>query len=356
MKMPIKKLSKPLRPRRLILVASLILGIFAIMSGFACRRYLWAPVLSIPEGETAALFIPTGATYEDVVTILSADGKLADRDAFELMASLMGYSKSVKPGKYKLVGGLSARKLVSMLRSGSQTPVRVTFNGVRDVEHLAAVISNYLEYDSVSFVAAMTDSALLAKYGFTPREAPALFLPDSYDVWWNCTPEDWVGRMAKEYKKFWNRQRQEKADSIGLTPLQVSTLASIVEEESNNREDQRVIAGLYLNRLRIGMPMQACPTIKFALGDFSLRRISYADTQVDSPYNTYLNQGLPPGPIRITSKSVIDAVLNRTPSEYLYMCARPDGSGRHDFARTLAQHQRNAAQYHKILNSKNIYR
>lgn len=346
----------PLRPRKPIaIVALLVCAIFAV-SCFACHRYLWSPVLNIKQGKSVAIFIPTRADYDDVVTILSADGKLADSEAFAVMASLMGYTNHVKPGKYDLTGGLSARSLVSMLRSGRQTPVRVTFNGVRDFEHLSGIVSRYVEADSMSLLAAMKDSSLLAQNGFAPNDAYALYLPDSYDVWWNISPEAWVERMLQEFNKFWNDKRKEKADSIGLTPLQVTTLASIVEEESNNVEDRRIIAGLYLNRLRIGMPMQACPTIKFALGDFSLRRVSYSDTQVNSPYNTYQNPGLPPGPIRITSKRAIDAVLDYTHSDYLYMCARPDGSGRHDFARTLAQHQRNAAKYHRILNKKNIYR
>ncbi|MGN0030293.1 MAG: endolytic transglycosylase MltG [Marinilabiliaceae bacterium] len=354
--MSIKKLSKPLRPLKAIAIVALLVGAVIVVSSLACRRYLWSPVLNITEGKSVSIFIPTGATYDDVVTILSADDRLSDPEAFAVMASLMGYTNHVKSGRYDLASGLSARALVSILRSGRQTPVRVTFNGVRDFEHLAGVVSRYVEADSLSLLAAMKDSSLLAQYGYAPHDAYALYLPDSYDVWWNSSPEAWVERMRQEYNKFWNDKRKEMADSIGLTPLQVATLASIVEEESNNVEDQRIIAGLYLNRLRIGMPMQACPTIKFALGDFSLRRVSYADTQVESPYNTYLNPGLPPGPIRITSKRVIDAVLNYTPSDYLYMCARPDGSGRHDFARTLAQHQRNAAKYHRILNRKNIYR
>lgn len=354
--MSIRKLCKPLLPCKITVVLALMVGALIVVSCLVARRFMCAPVLDIAKGESVALFIPTGATYDDVVTLLSADGKLSDPEAFAIMSSLMGYEMRVKSGKYSLTGDLSARALVSMLRSGRQTPVRVTFNGVRDFEHLSGVVSRYLEADSLALLSAMTDSSLLAKYGFAPSDAFALYLPDSYDVWWNSSPEAWVERMMLEHSKFWNDRRKAKADSIGLSPLQVTTLASIVEEESNLTEDQRIIAGLYLNRLRLGMPLQACPTIKFALGNFALRRVSYADTQVNSPYNTYQNTGLPPGPIRITSKRVIDAVLDYTPSEFLYMCARPDGSGRHDFARTLAQHQWNAAKYHRSLNKKNIYR
>lgn len=354
--MAIKKLSKPLRPSRLLVIAAILVVGIAVVGCLACRRFLWNPVLNLPQGDKATLYIPTGATYDDVFLLLSADGKLADPEAFGVMAQLMGYPSLVKSGKYELTASLSARGLVRLLRSGQQVPVRVTFSGIRDVEHLAGVAARNLEADSMSLLLAMRDTALMSEYGFTPQTAVAMYLPDSYDVWWNLSPDAWVKRMAYEYDKFWTDARKAKADSIGLTPLQVSILASIVQEESNIPEDQKIIAGLYLNRLRIGMPMQACPTVKFALGDFTIRRVTLANTQVDSPYNTYINPGLPPGPIRITSKSVIDAVLDNTPSDYLYMCARPDGSGRHDFARTLAQHQRNAAKYHSTLNKQKIYR
>lgn len=354
--MAIKKLSKPLRPSRLLVIAAIVVVGVAVVAGLACRRFLWAPVLNIPDGDKVTLYIPTGATYDDVLVLLSADNKLADPEAFGVMAQLMGYPGLVKSGKYELTAGLSARKLVGLLRSGQQVPVRVTFSGIRDVEHLAGVVARNLEADSLSLLLAMRDTALMSEYGFTPATAVAMYLPDSYDVWWDLSPEAWVKRMAYEYNAFWTPERKAKADSIGLSPIEVSTLASIVQEESNVLEDQKIIAGLYLNRLRIGMPMQACPTVKFALGDFTIRRVTLANTQVDSPYNTYIHPGLPPGPIRITSKRVLDAVLNNTPSDYLYMCARPDGSGRHDFARTLVQHQRNAANYHSSLNKKNIYR
>lgn len=354
--MPIKRLSKPLRPQKILLVAVLVVAAVAIAGCVVCRKFLWSPVLNLDGDEKVALYIPTGATYDDVVVLLSADGKLAEPEAFGVMAWMMGYPDAVKPGKYTLSPEMSARGLVSMLRGGMQTPVRVTFSVVRDVERLAGVVSRYVEADSSSLLCAMRDTALAARFGFKPETAVAMYMPDSYEVWWNISSEAWVERMAHEYGVFWDERRRAKADSIGLTPVEVCTLASIVEEESNNDEDRKIIAGLYLNRLRMGMPLQACPTVKYALGDFTMRRVTLADTQVDSPYNTYVNKGLPPGPIRITSKRAIETVLNYAPSDYLYMCARPDGSGLHDFARTLAQHQVNAARYHKALNKKNIYR
>ncbi len=339
-----------------MLVAALVVAALLVVAYFSARRYCFSPILNIPKGQAEYLYIPTGSDFTDVVTLLSADGRLADEEAFCVMSTLMGYRDNVKSGRYKLTSDLSARGLVGILRSGCQAPVRVTFNNVRSLEQLAGVVSKSIEADSADLLAAMTDSATLRGLELDEEHASVLYLPDTYELWWNVSPEAWVERMSDEYNRFWTKERKAKADSIGLSQLQVVTLASIVEEESNRDDDRRIIAGLYLNRLRIGMPMQACPTVKYALGDFTLRRITTADTRIESPYNTYVNPGLPPGPIRITSKSVIDDVLNPTASEYLYMCARPDGSGKHDFSRTLAGHQRNAANYHKMLNQNKIYR
>lgn len=354
--MAIKKLSSPIKPKRILIVATIFVVALSLVLFLSARRYFFSSILNIPEGQTEYLYIPTGSDFNDVVTLLSADDRLADEEAFCVMSTFMGYRDNVKAGRYKLTRGLTARSLVSLLRSGSQYPVRVTFNNVRSLEQLAGVVSKSIEADSSALLAVMTDSAVLRSMGLDETSASVIYLPDTYEIWWNITPEGWVERMADEYERFWTSSRKSKADSIGLSQFQVATLASIVEEESNRSDDRRVIAGLYLNRLRIGMPLQACPTVKYALGDFSLRRITTADTRIESPYNTYVNLGLPPGPIRITSKSVIDDVLNPTASDYLYMCARPDGSGRHDFSRTLAGHQRNAANYHKMLNQNKIYR
>lgn len=354
--MPIKRSSLSMKPQKLILIIGSLLAVAVLTSFLLLRRYVASPVLNIPEGKSELLFIPTGADYDDVKLLLNSKNLLADEQAFDVIASLLSYPANVRSGCYELRHNLSAKSLVSLLRSGCQKPVNVTFNNVRSVEALAGLVAKYVETDSVSLLRAMTDPDALAQWDLKPADAPAIFLPDSYQVWWDASPEAFVQRMHKEYTRFWNDARKHKADSLALTPLQVSILASIVEEESNNAGDQRKIASVYLNRLRIRMPLQACPTVKYAIGDFTIRRVTNADAQVQSPYNTYLHQGLPPGPIRITSKRVIDAVLNADDTDYLYFCARPDGSGLHDFARTLAQHQRNANKYHKALNQRKIFR
>lgn len=341
--------------RALLLCGAFFAALLVVVCLYV-RRYVSSPVLTIGEGESADLYIPTGADFEDVLTLLQSKSLLADEEAFVLMSSLMSYPSAVRPGRYRLSSSLTARSLVRMLRAGAQTPVNVTFNNQRTLESLAGCVARYVEADSAQLIAAMADSALLAEWGLTRATAPAIFLPDTYSVWWNEAPRSFVVRMRREFDAFWSPTRLAKADSLGLTPIQVSILASIVEEESNDHDEQKTIASVYLNRLRIAMPLQACPTLKFAIGDFSIKRVTFADMKVESPYNTYKYAGLPPGPIRIPSKGAILAVLEAADTDFLYFCARPDGSGRHDFARTLAQHQRNAARYHQALNNRRVYR
>lgn len=354
--MPIKRSYSSIKPKKVILTIGILLVAVAISAFFALRRYTVSPVLNLQDRKVDYLYVPTGANYDDVKLLLNSKNLLADESALDLVAALMSYTANVKSGRYELTPNLSAYQLVSILRSGSQKPVNVTFNNVRSIQSLAGVVAKYIEPDSAELYQAMTSPDALEAWGLSPEHAPALFLPDSYQLWWNTAPCAFLQRMRKEYERFWTDERKHKADSLNLTPLQVSILASIVEEESNNPDDQRRIASVYINRLRINMPLQACPTVKFALGDFSIRRVTNADALVESPYNTYLHPGLPPGPIRITSKRVIDAVLNAADTDFLYFCARPDGSGLHDFARTLAQHQRNARNYHNALNQRKIFR
>ena len=354
--MSIKRSLTSIRPAKFILIAGLLLAILIIIALFAVRRYLFSPILNIPNGKTELLYIPSNANFDDVLLLLDSKKLLADKDAFCTVATFMGYKSLVKSGCYELLPSMSARSLVQTLRAGAQKPVKVTFNNVRSLNALAGQVALYIEPDSAALLRAMSDTATLIGWGIQPSHASIIYLPDSYQLYWNISPEGFVDRMHKEYLKFWNDTRRHKADSLNLSPADISTLASIVQEESNKPDDQRRIASVYLNRLRINMPLQACPTVKYALGDFSIRRVTNADALVDSPYNTYLHQGLPPGPIRITSKSVIDAVLNADDTDFLFFCARPDGSGYHDFARTLAQHNRNAARYHSHLNNRKIYR
>lgn len=338
-----------------LIIYSLI-GLLVVCGGVLAMKTLTKSVVNLKGEKTELLYIPTDATFDDVKQLLRMKDWLSDDVTFTLIAQWMNYIGNVKPGCYELSDGMTARDLVGKLRSGNQKPFNVTFNNIRQLSQLAGKVSAVLECDSAEYLRAMTDENLIAEFGFTRETFPAMFIPNTYQFMWNTDGEQWVRRMHSEYDKFWTKERQHKADSLGLTRMEVSTLASIIEEETNKRDEYPIIAGLYLNRLRIGMPLQACPTIKYALGDFTLRRILTKHLQVESPYNTYQNTGLPPGPIRIPSIVVIDAVLNATAHKYLYMCARPDGSGRHNFASTGAEHARNARIYQQELNKKKIYR
>jgi len=245
--------------------------------------------------------------------------------------------------------------LVRILRSGRQTPVRLTFNNIRTKEQLAARLGTQLMADSTEILALMNDTAFLAQYELTPNTAITLFIPNTYEVFWNLNAKELFERMNKEYTKFWTDERKAQAAAIPMTPVEVSTLASIVEEETNNKTDRPKVAGLYINRLKTDMPLQADPTLKFAVGDFGLKRLTLKQILYISPYNTYRNHGLPPGPIRVASESGINAVLNYAHHNYIYMCASETLNGEHKFAANWAEHQANAKRYQEKLNKLNIH-
>ncbi|MBP5290442.1 MAG: endolytic transglycosylase MltG [Paludibacteraceae bacterium] len=261
----------------------------------------------------------------------------------------------IKTGCYRLEPVMSDRELIQMFRSGRQTPVKLMFRGVRTQGQLAKMLADQLMIDSASIASRLQDSTYMRTYGLNVPNAVCLFIPNTYEVWWNMSADDLFARMSREHKTFWNEKRRGQAAKMGLTPEEVVTLASIVEEETWKDVDKPVIAGLYLNRLRRGMLLQACPTVKFALGDFTLKRVLNEHLRYDSPYNTYLYPGLPPGPIRIPTPKTVDLTLNYTPSDYLYMCASPALDGTHRFARTYPEHMRNARDYQREMNRRGIH-
>ena len=301
-------------------------------------------------------YIHTGADFDRVMEDLDSEGIIVDRKSFRWVAQKKGYPENVKPGRYKIRDGLSNNELVNMLRSGNQDPVMVVFNNVRSLEQLAGRVSGYLEGDSVDFAAYLTGDSLPGKYGFTAQTFSAMFIPNTYEFFWTTTPSDFAERMNQEYEKFWDGKRDKLAEKLQMSRVEVVTLASIVDEETLHDEENPAVAGVYINRLEQGIPLQADPTLKFALKDFSRQRILNADKAIDSPYNTYKNRGLPPGPISIPSVSAIDGVLNFENHNYIFFCAKSDFSGYHVFARTLAQHNRNAREYQQALNRNRIYR
>jgi len=353
--MTLKKLNTS-RPSGKMLIVAAVTAVVVVAIGVWALRYIKRPVIDLKGQQDALLYIPTGSTFDDVCQLLNLDGWLTDESQLRTIAGFKHYTDHVKAGRYKIVDGMSANDLVNRLRSGNQVPVKVTFNNVRTLPQLAGYAARNLESDSTDILIAMLDTAMMNEYGFNLQTLPAMFVPNTYEFMWNTSGRQWMERMNREYNHFWNEKRKHKADSLKLTPVEVATIASIIEEETNKVDELPIIAGIYINRLRKGMLLQACPTLKYALGDFTLRRILKKDQAVESPYNTYKYAGLPPGPIRIPSITAIDAVLNATDHEYLFMCARPDGSGRHNFARTNAEHARNAATYQKELNKRKIYR
>ncbi|WP_439184798.1 endolytic transglycosylase MltG [Carboxylicivirga taeanensis] len=355
--MSIKQRNKKARSNKLFLrlfYLLILVTLGALLLGRSFYNKIFDPNVIVKEGHEY-FYIPSGSDFEDVYVALEDGGYLKDASSFKWVAQKKNFT-AVKPGKYKLIDNWSNNQLVNTLRSGNQVPVRVTFNNIRTMPELAGKVSQYLEADSVSFLAALSNEQLFKDLGFDKATAPALFIPDTYELWWNTTPESFIKRMHSEHNKFWTEKRRQKAKAAGLTPTEVSTLAAIVDEETIKADEKPMVAGLYINRLNKNIRLQADPTVKYALGDFSIQRVLSKDLKTDSPYNTYIYAGLPPGPIRIPSVSGIEAVLNYTQHDYLYMCAKEDFSGYHNFAKTLKQHNINAAKFRRALNAQRIYR
>lgn len=332
----------------LLLVISVIILVFLVKAIFSSN-------VLVGGGEIAYINVHTGSDFDDLKQLLYNKGLIKNRWTFEWLATQQGLSKSVKPGRYKLRKGMSNFELVRILAGGRQEPVRVVINSVRTKEQLAHKISSQIEADSVELLKLLNNSEFLGCFGVKPETAFLLIIPNTYELWWNTSARTFITRMASESEKFWNSERKQKATQIGLTRAEVVTLASIIEQETNQNDEKPRIAGVYINRLKKGWPLQADPTLKFAHGDWSIRRITGYHMLIDSPYNTYKYSGLPPGPICLPSISSIDAVLNYERHNYLFFCARDDLSGYHVFSNTYEQHMQNAARYQRALNRRGIY-
>ncbi len=303
-----------------------------------------------------AFIIPEGATYAQVIDTLKAHDILINYKAFRWVAKKKNYPEMVRSGRYRFEKGMNSNRVVNMLRGGIQEPLDVTFNNARFKEDLAGKVSSYICADSLSVLALFDDTAQIADYGFQPETFKAMFIPNTYELYWTTSAGEFAARMKEEYDRFWNGRRKEKAAELDMTPVEVTTLASIVQEETTKPEELPRVAGVYINRLERGIPLQADPTVKYAVGDFSLRRILNEHLEIDSPYNTYKHAGLPPGPVNFPEVASIDAVLDHEDHNYLFMCAKPDFSGYHNFSATLSQHNRNAARYREALNKKRIWK
>ena len=334
----------------------LMAGLLALTFFIYFVYILFAPNIFPRSDEKAFLCIPDSSNFDSVVILLDKEAKVWNTTAFKQVAGLLRYGVKIRPGKYELKKGMNNFQLVRILRSGRQTPVQLSFNNIRTKEQLAKRLSEQIMADSASIIKLLNDSAYLSAFQLNPYTSVSLFIPNTYEVFWNLNAKQLFERMNKEYTKFWTPERKAKADSIPLTLSEVSTLASIVEEETNNAADRPMVAGLYINRYKTGMPLQADPTVKFALGDFSIKRILFGHLRTISPYNTYKNIGLPPGPIRVATPKAIDAVLNFTHHNYIYMCASETLNGVHKFAVSWEEHSANAARYQQELNARKIFK
>ncbi len=332
-----------------IAVVAALVAVLGIGGGYAC---FFSRPLNIQQA--AFLYIDDDDDIDSVCHKLEDRFRVSNLTGFRLLAAFSDYAANIHTGAYRLAPEERMWHIFRRLQAGNQTPVRLTVPSVRTIGRLCNVVSRQLMADSAAIAGLFGDSIYCASIGYDAYTLPALFIPDTYEVYWNISPKSFIMRMQRENRRFWNKERMAKAEAIGLTPVEVSTLASIVEEETSDRAEKPIVAGLYINRLRAGMLLQADPTVKFGMQDFGLRRILNSHLETDSPYNTYKHAGLPPGPIRIPTIEGIESVLDYAHHDYLYMCAKEDFSGTHNFARTLAQHLANARRYQQALNRRNI--
>lgn len=347
-----------LKSSLLKLIALVVTIAFITVLYIASHYYnkIFKPNISIQDSAFKYLYIPTGSTSEDVSDLLEKNNLVIDNISYNWLAEKKNYRNHVYPGKYKLLNNMSNNELINLLRSASQEPVQVIFNNIRTKQDLAGRIALQIEADSLELINLLNNELFLAENHLTKENAMAMFIPNTYELYWNTSAKSFFKRMISENKRFWNDQRQNKLKNIKLSKTEVIILASIVEEETQKDDEKERLAGVYINRLNRGMRLQADPTIKFALNNFEIKRVLLEHLSIDSPYNTYKYRGLPPGPIRIPSIISIEAVLNSEQHKYLYFCAKDDFSGFHLFAKTLRQHNVNAQKYQQALNRNRVYK
>ena len=316
--------------------------------------YKWIYHSNTPTSlENAVLYIPDESTFESLVDSLNTKDLLIEEKSFRWVAGRMQFrDENIKAGRYVIPPGVNNRTLINMLRLAEQTPVDLIVRPSTTLGLMAKRFSAQLMMDSTQLMQYL-QIAYLPESNYTVESIFALFIPNTYEVYWNISPEKLIQRLETEQSTFWNAERRNAADDVGLTPFEVYTLASIVERETQSAQERPIIAGLYLNRLKKNMYLQADPTVLYALGDYGIRRVLYAHLEVDSPYNTYKHLGLPPGPITMPSMGSLMAVLHPADHNYLFFCVKPGGGG-HAFAASLSEHNRNARAYHRWLNERSI--
>lgn len=333
--------------RKWILTAAAILILVVLILTW---RWFFSTAFNLQD--TAYIYIDNDDTKDSVYTKITQTAHPKTMTGYTILSALSPFQ--IKSGRYAATTDENMISFYRKLKSGRQTPVRLVIPSVRTLDRLAGAMGKKLMLDSATVAHAFADSAFCSRYGYDTATLACLFIPNTYEIYWNTTLDNFMQRMVKENKAFWSEDRMAKAREAGLSCNEVITLASIIDEETANNAEKPMVAGMYINRLKLEMPLQADPTIKFALKDFGLKRIYHNQLNINNPYNTYRNIGLPPGPIRIASIAGIDAVLNHVKHDYLYMCAKEDFSGTHNFARTYEEHLLNAARYSEALNKRGI--
>jgi UPF0755 protein len=328
-----------------------------LIYGFILVRQIFAENTKFAEKEVF-VYVPTDANYEAVKNIIAPFVDNLDR--FEMVANKMSYPQNVKAGRFLFIKGMNSYNLVKAMRTN--IPVKLAFNNQERLENFAGRVGSQIEADSLSLLTSFKDSIFLKENGFTPENVLVMFIPNTYEFYWNTTAEKFRDKMIKEYRNFWNKERVAKAAKQGLTPVEATILASIVHKESVKKDERPRIAGVYLNRLRLGMPLQADPTVIYALklksNDFDqvIKRVFYNDLTMASPYNTYMNIGLPPGPIAMPDITALEAVINPEKNDFIYFCASVERFGYHEFAATLPEHNVNAKKYSDWINAQGVKR
>ncbi len=343
-----------MKKRTKIIVGSIVIALVLTGAAVAYNYYrtFYANNILLTE-EASPLKIYRSFNYEDILKAVEQSGQLADMKTFRRAADHLKLAESFKPGYYTFDTVMSNKDIVRMIANGWQKPVNISFNGyIRSMESFASILGKQFEADSASFVKVLKDPEIMRGYGFEEESFIGMFIPDTYQFYWTISPEKFTERMHQEYESFWTEKRKEKARAAGMTQKEVSTLAAIIIEETKHKPEMPTIAGVYINRLRKGIPLQADPTVKYALKQKGITRVLNKHLKVESPYNTYIHRGLPPGPITMPPIAAIDAVLNYQHHNYIYFCARETFDGQHNFASTLSGHMANARAYHRALNAK----
>ena len=335
--------------RKIFVIIMVVFSVLLSTFSFYVYQIFKSPNLQVDK-EAISFLIPRGATFRSVQDTLYKYDIVQDMVSFSFLAKLMNYTDAVKPGMYTIHSSMTNIEAVRLLRAGNQVASKLTFSYARLIEDLYEPVTRYIEINSQEFETALDKYINTNTEGFNKENIISMFIPNTYQVYYTVSPEDLVLKINREYHNFWNEDNLNKASKNGMNPLEVSVLASIVQAEASKNDESKIIAGLYMNRIKQGIPLQADPTLVFASGDFTIKRVLNEHKEIDSPYNTYKYKGLPPGPINMPTIHSLNAVLNYAQHNYIFMCAKEDFSGYHNFTASLTEHNENARKYQRQLS------